>query len=199
MSLPYSNEPSFVRTWAFRACLTAGLANIIAGTAGIAYCAATLGFDLRDWGAVIWAAILAVCGGAGVLPGILFCALAARVRRGRRVASITLLAIAGMHACVVLWLVARLVTSLESNFRYNPGAAWVQVFDLLVTGAVLLADVAMLVLVFWSVRERSWRTPIGHAFEPVMQALAPGSAAPQPPLARKAESRSAPSGPVDLR
>jgi hypothetical protein len=191
MSLLRRDRPSPVRTRAFRACLTAGLANIVVGLGGIAYCAATLGFDLREWGAVLWAIILAVCGVAGVLPGILFCALAARVRRGGRAASIALLAIGGLHACVVLWLLARMATSLELSLRYNP-APWVQVFDLLVTCAVLLADVAMLVLVFWSVRERSWRTPIGHAFEPVMQALAPGPAAPQPPLARKAAPETPP-------
>jgi hypothetical protein len=62
-----------------------------------------------------------------------------------------------------------------------------------VTGGVLLADLAMLALVFRSRHEPIDRAPIGHAFEPVMQALVPlAKARSQLALAREACPRPPP-------
>jgi hypothetical protein len=116
------NRPRVIRRWAFRASLACGLTNLLLGVAGIAYCATAFGFDLREMGVLLWAGILALFGGVGVLPGILFCALAVPLRRGGRLGSFALLPVGGLHACVVAWLLAHSVSLLQSSLRYNPGS-----------------------------------------------------------------------------
>lgn len=191
MPLLDPDRPAVVRTWAFRAALACGVADLLAGVGGIGYFAAQLGFDLRDFGAVVWAIVLAIFGGAGVLPGIIFIALATPVRRGGRAAWVALVSTGGLHACVTLWLLDRSASLLYSSLRYNAGDAWGLALFATVTGVLLVMDVTMLVLAFWSTQLRANRDPIGHGFEPVMGALT------RRPTAgtRPSEAQSAGSGP----